>query len=93
MMTQSFVPKIRPDHLDRMAQVYVRQSTMIQVRENTASTARQYDLAGRAATWDGFQSGYKSSIKIRGTQERRRPVATAFSIWSPKLAWAGPEPS
>jgi DNA invertase Pin-like site-specific DNA recombinase len=48
MMTQPFVPKIRPDHLDRVAQVYVRQSTMIQVRENTASGARQYDLAGRA---------------------------------------------
>jgi DNA invertase Pin-like site-specific DNA recombinase len=48
MMMQSFVPKVRPDHLDRVAQVYVRQSTMIQVRENTASTARQYDLAGRA---------------------------------------------
>jgi DNA invertase Pin-like site-specific DNA recombinase len=48
MMIQSFAPKIRPDHLDRLAQVYIRQSTMIQVRENTASTARQYDLAGRA---------------------------------------------
>ena len=48
MMMQSFASKIRPDHLDRLAQVYVRQSTMIQVRENTASTARQYDLAGRA---------------------------------------------
>jgi DNA invertase Pin-like site-specific DNA recombinase len=48
MTIPSFVPKIRPDHLDRLAQVYVRQSTMIQVRENTASTARQYDLAGRA---------------------------------------------
>jgi DNA invertase Pin-like site-specific DNA recombinase len=48
MMTQSFAQKIRPDHLDRLAQVYVRQSTMMQVRENTASTARQYDLAGRA---------------------------------------------
>ena len=48
MMMQSFAPKIRPDHLDRLALVYVRQSTMIQVRENIASTARQYDLAGRA---------------------------------------------
>ena len=34
---QSIAPKIRPDHLDRLAQVYVRQSTLIQVRENTAS--------------------------------------------------------
>jgi len=48
MMMQSFASKVRPDHLDRLAQVYVRQSTMIQVRENIASTARQYDLAGRA---------------------------------------------
>jgi DNA invertase Pin-like site-specific DNA recombinase len=41
-------PKIRPDHLDRKAFVYVRQSTLFQVREHTASTARQYDLAQRA---------------------------------------------
>jgi DNA invertase Pin-like site-specific DNA recombinase len=41
-------PKIRPDHLDRPAFVYVRQSTLFQVRENTASTARQYDLVQRA---------------------------------------------
>jgi DNA invertase Pin-like site-specific DNA recombinase len=40
--------KIRPDHLDRRAFVYVRQSTFMQVREHTASTARQYDLAQRA---------------------------------------------
>jgi len=41
-------PKIRPDHLDRPAFVYVRQSTLFQVHENTASTARQYDLVQRA---------------------------------------------
>jgi DNA invertase Pin-like site-specific DNA recombinase len=41
-------PKIRPDHLERKAFVYVRQSTLFQVRENTASTARQYDLVQRA---------------------------------------------
>jgi DNA invertase Pin-like site-specific DNA recombinase len=40
--------KIRPDHLDRQAHVYVRQSTLFQVHENTASTARQYDLEQRA---------------------------------------------
>src|SRR5262249_29386977 len=40
--------KIRPDHLDRPAFVYVRQSTLFQVREHTASTARQYDLVQRA---------------------------------------------
>jgi len=40
--------KIRPDHLDRQALIYVRQSTMMQVRNNTGSTARQYDLVPRA---------------------------------------------
>ena len=40
--------KIRPDHLDRQAFIYVRQSTLIQVRDNTGSTARQYDLVQRA---------------------------------------------
>jgi len=41
-------PKLRNEHLTRPALVYVRQSTLIQVRDNTASTTRQYDLATRA---------------------------------------------
>ena len=40
--------KIRLDHLERRAFIYVRQSTLMQVREHTGSTARQYDLAKRA---------------------------------------------
>lgn len=40
--------KIRPDHLARTALIYVRQSTLAQVRDNSGSTARQYDLAQRA---------------------------------------------
>src|SRR2546429_1140958 len=40
--------KIRPDHLDRLAVIYVRQSTLFQVRENIGSTLRQYDLVKRA---------------------------------------------
>jgi DNA invertase Pin-like site-specific DNA recombinase len=41
-------PKIRPDHLRRHAVVYVRQSTVQQVRGNRESTVRQYALADRA---------------------------------------------
>lgn len=41
-------PKIRPEHRARQALIYVRQSTLTQVRDHTASTARQYDLAQRA---------------------------------------------
>ena len=48
MLARPTVAKIRPDHLDRRAFVYVRQSTFLQVREHTASTARQYDLVQRA---------------------------------------------
>jgi DNA invertase Pin-like site-specific DNA recombinase len=40
--------RIRAEHLERLAIVYVRQSTMIQVRENSGSTVRQYDLVQRA---------------------------------------------
>jgi DNA invertase Pin-like site-specific DNA recombinase len=39
---------IRPDHLDRPALISVRQSTLLQVRANTGSTARQDDLVPRA---------------------------------------------
>lgn len=41
-------PKLRPEHLDRQAFIYVRQSTLAQVRDHTGSTARQYDLVQRA---------------------------------------------
>src|SRR3954471_19386468 len=46
--------KIGRAHLDRVALVYVRQSTLAQVREHTESTARQYALAERAVVlgWD-----------------------------------------
>jgi DNA invertase Pin-like site-specific DNA recombinase len=41
-------PKLRPWHLDRLAIVYVRQSTPQQVLDHKESTARQYALADRA---------------------------------------------
>jgi DNA invertase Pin-like site-specific DNA recombinase len=41
--------KITSSHLDRTAMIYLRQSTMMQVREHGESTARQYGLAGEAA--------------------------------------------
>ena len=48
MSSQLGHPKIRPEHLDRRALIYVRQSTPMQVRDNIASAARQYDLARSA---------------------------------------------
>src|SRR6266498_3130891 len=48
-------PKITLDHLGRGAVVYVRQSSMGQVAENTESRRRQYALAESARTM-GFAS-------------------------------------
>lgn len=47
--------RITPEHLRRIAVVYVRQSTMAQVMGNLESQRRQYDLA-RAADAAGFAS-------------------------------------
>jgi len=41
-------PKVTPRHLRRQAYLYVRQSTLRQVVENTESTERQYALRHRA---------------------------------------------
>lgn len=44
----SGLQKITSSHRSRQALIYVRQSTLLQTRENTESTARQYGLADRA---------------------------------------------
>ena len=41
--------KITASHLSRVALIYIRQSSMAQVRDNTESTVRQYALADEAA--------------------------------------------
>ena len=48
MLARQPATKIRPDHLDRLAVIYLRQSTLFQVRENVGSTLRQDDLVKRA---------------------------------------------
>src|SRR5579871_3179400 len=40
--------KVQPHHVDRAAYLYIRQSSMRQVIENTESTKRQYALRQRA---------------------------------------------
>src|ERR1035438_7478051 len=41
--------KVRAEHRDRTAVIYVRQSALAQVRDHTESSARQYALAGEAS--------------------------------------------
>jgi DNA invertase Pin-like site-specific DNA recombinase len=49
--------KIGPVHLGRDAYVYIRQSTLTQLREHTESLLRQYELRERAVAlgWDAHQ--------------------------------------
>jgi DNA invertase Pin-like site-specific DNA recombinase len=47
-MTNELHQKVRTSHLKRNAYIYVRQSTLRQVFENTESTKRQYGLRQRA---------------------------------------------
>jgi len=46
-----YAEKILPRHLERLAVVYVRQSTMQQVLEHQESTRLQYGLVQRAVAW------------------------------------------
>lgn len=47
-MTTERAFKVNPSHLQRDADLYVRQSTLRQVLENTESTQRQYNLRDQA---------------------------------------------
>jgi DNA invertase Pin-like site-specific DNA recombinase len=49
-MKEMLLPKVDNKHFSRSAYLYVRQSTLKQVCENTESTRRQYALADRAAS-------------------------------------------
>jgi len=51
---QAALQKVTARHLSRQAMLYVRQSTLHQVLENTESTARLYGLRERAIAlgWD-----------------------------------------
>ena len=70
--------KIKPEHLTRAAYVYVRQSSVHQVRHHRESLLRQYALAERAT-----QLGFEKVVVIdddlgvtgTGTQERH-------GVWS-----------
>ena len=48
MLPRPLADKLRSEHRERHAFIYVRQSTLAQVLHHTASTARQYDLKQRA---------------------------------------------
>ena len=64
--------KIRRDHQDRLAMVYVRQSTPQQVQEHRESTALQYNLRQRALDW-----GWPSKRVLVVDEDQAKTAATA----------------
>lgn len=66
--------KIGPSHLERAAYVYVRQSTVTQVRENRESQRRQYELAERARELGfGRVVVVDEDLGLSASGARRRP--------------------
>ena len=104
MLAATSSPKIRAQHLERQAVVYVRQSTLIQVRDHTSSATRQYDLVARARDlgWgpadirlidqDQGQSGASAMFRD-GFQQVVAEVGLGrsgpSSVWKPR-AWLAP---
>ena len=68
------IDKINDHHLSRSAFVYIRQSTLQQVRNNTESGRRQYALEGRARDL-GFKTVVviDEDLGISGTGSHERP--------------------
>ena len=66
--------KIRPDHLERAAYVYVRQSSLQQVRHHREGQQRQYGLADRAREV-GFARVVviDDDLGVSGTGRQARP--------------------
>src|ERR1700737_3937489 len=67
--------KIRATHLERTAIVYVRQSTMAQVRDNRESQARQYGLVEEGARLGGAapkSGGITADLGMSGRSAERR---------------------
>jgi excisionase family DNA binding protein len=72
----SAAAKVTGAHRQRLAVVYVRQSTLAQVRENTQSTERQYALAGEAERlgWEGSRIVViDSDLGVSGRSANGRP--------------------
>lgn len=81
-MTEGWGGKITAEHLRRKAYIYVRQSTVRQVFENTERARRaNMPWASGRWCWAGRQSRWWSSTAIWASQELKREIAKGFSGW------------
>src|SRR5258708_12180769 len=85
--------KIRPDHLTRNAVIYVRQSTLLQVRENIGSTTRQYDLVKRAHELGWEQAGIQVIDQDQGQSGSSTIGRHGFQFLVPEVGLAPAQPA
>src|SRR5450755_1357984 len=84
----SSVQKIASQHLERLAVIYLRQSSPKQVRENFRSTERQYGLAEEAARLGWEPERILTSTGISASPAATRTRAGGIRSWSAGCAWA-----
>jgi hypothetical protein len=63
-------------HRAKLAYVYVRQSSLNQVKQHQESTELQYRPSSVPSPWDGLMSACKSSTKISANRARGAWSAT-----------------
>ncbi len=74
--------KIQPSHIEREACVYIRQSTMQQVRTRLEGQRRQYDLRERAQAL-----GFQRVVVIDEDQGRSGTGSVASSVRASAGCW------
>lgn len=85
------IDKITPLHLQKTAFVYIRQSSLGQVRHHRESTERQYALQDTAVRWAGCRVESKYSTVTWGDLVRQRLIAPTAERSSPMCRWEVPE--
>jgi hypothetical protein len=79
--------KVTTAHRRRAAVVYVRQSSLAQVSRNRESTARQYDLAARAAELGWPRAAVRVIDDDLGMSGPAPPGVPGSPDWPPRSGW------
>ena len=80
--------KLSPQHLDRKAIIYIRQSSPKQVRENIDSQLTQRALVERAQHLGWHPIGSRSSMVIWVSRQPVYKSAMTLKRWRPRSPWA-----
>ena len=70
--------RLTPARRAKLAYIYVRQSSVTQVKHHQESTELQYRLVDRAVALGWPRNGCRSSTRILESQARGMPIDRAF---------------